>query len=360
MDGTAQKKPQKQLQHQTINDAYSGQQKQPSAPAAAASPMAAAAAANESQCWTPTYIPLPVVDEHATASRGEEVLVDINFADFIGKGSRNAKNNMSQRKYLSSAYSYNSANFRKNQLAPLFQKACAQGGFDIIMKGWEEYRQMIRFACQRSRLYKAKGTDKKEDGDNNNSNRKRGPGNISRPLTQTCPFNFSVFWETGNVPDTGRWFVCACGMGKCTHEGHSHKPWQEEAPKLAPHDVAFQQFMPQYQQLCLLAASGDLYQMDYAGKLLQESIYKLQAKAPAKKRKRGRKPKVDKELQFASLEGVILPYASKPPASMPYAVAPAAAKAAEQKKMPAAAPKPAPKSQAIMADGGKTLPRPSV
>lgn len=323
-----------------------GETSQQATNAAAASDEPAAAttatAEDASLSWTPTYIPLPVVDEKETNAQGHEVLVDINFADFIGKGSRTAKDDISQRHYLSSAYSYNSEKIRKNQIAPLFQEACARGGFDIISKGWEEHRQMIRFACQRSRLYKRKVKDEEEaKGDD----AKQAPRNVIRPLTQTCPFNFSVYWEAGNRPGTGRWFVCPCGMGKCLHVGHSLKPWQgqEEAPKLSPHDVAFQQFMPQYQQFCILAASGDLYQMDYAGKLLQESIYKLQGKVPLKKRKRGRKPKVDKEMQFSSLQGVTLPYASLPPASLPPAPKRAASKkpkvAADVAKKPAA-PKP--------------------
>lgn len=311
--------PMNRPQQQPTNGTGAPSQQQPQA-AAARAPTAAAAAADESEQqikWTSTFIPLPIVDEEQTAVQGEEVLVEINFAEMIGSGSRTAKNNVSRRKYLSSKYNYNSANFRKNQLAPLFQKACARGGFDVVMKGWEEHREMIRFACQRSRVYKSRAKSENADGDDTN-NRKPEPRKISRPLTHACPFNFSVHWEpAANASRIGRWYVCASGMGKCNHEGHAHKPWQEDQLNLAKHDVAFQQFMPQYQQFCLLAASGDLYQMDYAGRLMQESIYKLQAKVPPQKRKRGRKPNAEKHVQFASLEGVSLPYASKPPSSMP-------------------------------------------
>ena len=191
-------------------------QQQP-APEQVPSPAAAAANIESSteephECWTPSYIPLPVVDEEETVKKGHEVLVDINFAELIGVGSRTAKNDESKRQYLSAKYSYNSADFRKHELAPLFQNACKKAGFEIVMKGWEEHRQMIRFACQRSRLYKSKASD----DSNGNVQRK-----ISRPLTQKCPFNFSVFWEKGPRLGVGRWYVCSCGMGKCKHEGHS-------------------------------------------------------------------------------------------------------------------------------------------
>lgn len=315
----------------------------PTKPVAVLAAAAAVASTEAQECWTPTYIPLPVVDETETVKQGHEVLVDINFATLIGTGARSAKDDSSKRHYLSAKYSYNSADFRKQQVAPLFQTACQQAGFEIVMKGWEEQRQMIRFACQRNRLYKTKA--------NNTDESKAQSSNVQRkrPLTQKCPFNFSVYWEKGQKLGTGRWFVCACGMGKCLHEGHAPKQYQEEHAKLSPHDVAFQKFLPQYQQFCLLAASGDLYQMDYAEKLLQETIYKLQAKAPPKKRKRGRKPKVDKDVQFSSLQGMVFPVASLPTSSVPSTgdskpgdSKPAASKpkpppqAVEDRKMPAA------------------------
>jgi hypothetical protein len=304
----------------------------PTAAAASAETIDSSTNSEPHECWTNSYIPLPVVDEEETVKKGHEVLVDINFAELIGVGSRTAKNDESKRRYLSTKYSYNSADFRKHQLAPLFQQACKKAGFEVIMKGWEEHRQMIRFACQRSRLYKSKASN----DSNGNTQRK-----ISRPTTQKCPFNFSVFWEKGPRIGVGRWYVCSCGMGKNKHEGHSPTPWKEDPEQLSPHDVAFQQFLPQYQQFCLLAASGDVYQMDYAGKLLQESIYKLQAKAPPKKRKRGRKPKFNKDEQFSSLQGMSFPAASLPASSVPPKSAPLNPKAApkkadDDKKMPAA------------------------
>ena len=240
---------------------------------------AAHTAATQPQCWTPTCIPLPVVDEKETDTQGIEVLTEINLVDFIGKGSRNAKNHLTERRYLSSTYSYNSAQFRKKKLAPLFQKACARAGFEVHNKGWEEHRQMIRFACNRSRPYKAKV---------DSSERKTKQRGISRPLEteHTCPFNFSVYWEAGNKLGTGRWFVCPCGMGKSIHVGHEAKPYEELQPKLSPQDAAYQKFLPQYQKFCLLAST----QMDRADTILQDGIAKLEQAAP-KKRKRGRKPK---------------------------------------------------------------------
>lgn len=322
-------------QQQQQQQSMSGEISQLEQDEGTAAPSASTAAPGEMQCWTPTYIPLPVVDEKETLSRGEEVLMTINLVDFIGKGSRHSKTDVSARHYLSSSFSYNSANFRKLQLSPLFQKACAKAGFDIVSKGWEEHRKLCRFACQKTRIFQSKA--KTNDGTANKPTRK--PRQIHRSLSHICPFNFSVFWEAGNRPGSGRWYICACGIGKAVHEDHPPKPYQEEQPKIAPHDVAFQQLMPQYQQLCILASKGDMDQINYAGKLLQDDIYKLQAKAAPKKRKRGR-PKAAKVVKFESLQGVTLPYASLLPSSLsPQAPAAAAESSSKKKK---AAPAPAP------------------
>jgi hypothetical protein len=93
----------------------------------------------------------------------------------------------------------------------LIATACAQAGFAIRCKGWDEKRRRLRFMCPRGIMYKPPITT------DETATKKTRNTKTTRPTEEgdLCGFNFTVHW----MPEDQCWAIKG-GYGCGQHRGH--------------------------------------------------------------------------------------------------------------------------------------------
>jgi MULE transposase domain len=153
---------------------------------------------SKGHCWEPTCI--TVISS----------LVSFNLMDYISGG----------RPDLTSLTFEKGSKDIRVPIINLFKNACAEAGFELICKGWNEARKRLDFGCQRGDSFKR---STKTIG----SNGKKIDSKTTKPLEkdETCPFSFAVHWvqdELSSIDDVGSW-VMKSGNGCRIHQGHEKK-----------------------------------------------------------------------------------------------------------------------------------------
>lgn len=183
----------------------------------------------ESLTWETKDLPITVAVSYEDNSPKE-----INLLDTIGFKVRSKPSD--SKYWLQKEFSHNTAEFRKNTLAPMVARACLERGFTSIILRYNPKTNAASFGCNRGKYYcrnKRKKDNTLPAAPNPNKNRKykkekahKSSGHTSNRPTKDdgpdcrCLFKFSIYW----CPTRSRWYLPEKQAGCKEHRGHKPLP----------------------------------------------------------------------------------------------------------------------------------------